>query len=131
MKKIYMILGSAILVLAAGCQKLDEGVSPENAGAPQEGGKVELLASLPVTRTILSTDFKLSWNKSDQIAVFNAPAGTEGYSGNIKFVNDDDATGKFSPVEGAVVPFEDGVNYDWFVCCPFGVVSSGTPFKTR
>ena len=129
MKKIYMILGSAILVLSAGCQKLDEGVSSENAGAPQEGGKVELLASLPVTRTILSTDFKLSWNKSDQIAVFNAPTGTEDYSGNIKFVNDDDATGKFSPVEGAVVPFEDGVNYDWFVCCPYRVLK-GVPELT-
>ena len=92
MKKISMILGGAILILAAGCQKLGEGVAPDNTDAPQEGGKVELFASLPVTRTILSSDFKLSWNKSDQIAVFNAPAGTEGYSGNIKFVNDDDAT---------------------------------------
>lgn len=130
MKKISMILGGAILVLAAGCQKLDEGASSENVGAPQEGEKVELFASLPVTRTILSSDFKLSWNKSDQIAVFNAPAGTESYSENIKFVNDDDATGKFSPVEGAVVPFADGVNYDWFVCCPHRVLNGLPELKT-
>ena len=124
-----MILGGAILILAAGCQKLDEGVSPENAGAPQEGGKVELLASLPVTRTILSTDFKLSWNSSEEIAVFNAPTGTDEYSANVKFTIDNDATGIFSPEDGAVVPFEDGVNYDWFVCCPHRVLK-GVPELT-
>ena len=132
MKKISMILGSAILILAAGCQKLGEGVVPDNTDAPQmgEGQKVELSASLPVTRTILSTDFKLSWNKKEQIAVFNAPTGTDVYSENIKFTIDDDVTGIFSPVEGAVVPFEDGVNYDWFVCCPYRVKDGIPELKT-
>lgn len=132
MKKISMILGGAILVLAAGCQKLGEGVTPDNTDAPQmgEGQKVELSASLPVTRTTLSSDFKLSWNKSEQIAVFNAPTGTDGYSENIKFTIDEDVTGIFSPVEGAVVPFEDGVNYDWFVCCPYRVLNGVPELKT-
>ena len=132
MKKISMILGGAILVLAAGCQKLGEGVTPDNTDAPQmgEGQKVELFASLPVTRTTLSSDFKLSWNKSEQIAVFNAPTGTDGYSENIKFTIDEDVTGIFSPVEGAVVPFEDGVNYDWFVCCPYRVTDGIPELKT-
>lgn len=126
-----MILGGAILVLAAGCQKLGEGVTPDNTDAPQmgEGQKVELSASLPVTRTTLSSDFKLSWNKSEQIAVFNAPTGTDGYSENIKFTIDEDVTGIFSPVEGAMVPFENGVNYDWFVCCPYRVLK-GVPELT-
>lgn len=132
MKKISMILGGAILVLAAGCQKLGEGMTPDNTDAPQAGEsqKVELFATLPVTRTTLSTDFKLSWNKSEQIAVFNAPTGTDEYSENIKFTIDEDVTGIFSPVEGAVVPFEDGVNYDWFVCCPYRVLNGVPELKT-
>lgn len=131
MKKISMILGGAILILAAGCQKLGEGVAPDNTDAPQigDGQKVELFASLPVTRTILSTDFKLSWNNKEEIAVFNAPTGTDEYSANVKFTIDNAATGIFSPEEGAVVPFEDGVNYDWFVCCPHRVLK-GVPELT-
>lgn len=121
MKKISMILGGAILVLAAGCQKLGEGVTPDNTDAPAvgDGQKVELFAKLPVTRTTLSSEFKLEWNKSDEIAVFNAPTGTENYSGNLHFKIDEDAAGKFSPVEGVEVPFVEDVNYDWFVCSPY------------
>lgn len=126
MKKISMILGGVILVLAAGCQKLGEGVTPDNTDAPQAGEEqnVELFATLPVRRTTLSSDFKLAWNKSDDIAVFNAPTGTENYSGNLKFIIDEDATGRFTPAEGVEVPFEDGVNYDWFVCCPYRVLKN-------
>ena len=132
MKKISMILGGAILVLAAGCQKLGEGMTPDNTDAPEvgEGQKVELFATLPLTRTTLSSDFKLVWNKSDQIAVFNAPTGTTEYSENLKFKIDEDATGKFLPVEGVEVPFEDGVNYDWFVCCPYRSTGGSAELKS-
>ncbi len=132
MKKISMILGGAILVFAAGCQKLDEGVTPDNTDAPQlgEGQKVELLATLPATRTTLSPDFKLAWNKSDVLAVFNAPTGTENYSGNLEFAIDENAKGIFSPAEGVEVPFDDGVNYDWFVCCPHRVTLGNVELKT-
>lgn len=131
MKKISMILGGAILVLAAGCQKLGEGVTPDNTDAPAvgDGQKVELFAKLPVTRTTLSSEFKLEWNKNDQIAVFNAPTGTENYSGNLHFKIDEDAAGKFSPVEGVEVPFVENVNYDWFVCSPFRETNGAAELK--
>lgn len=132
MKKISMILGASLLVLTAGCQKLGEGVNPDNTYTPEveEGHEVELYATLPVTRTTLSSDFKLEWNKNDVMAVFNAPTGTSGYSSNLKFAIDENAEGKFSPAEGVEVPFEDGVNYDWFVCTPWREANGAVELKT-
>ena len=103
-----------MLVLAAGCQGLAD-MTPENQKTPSteptEG--FALYANLPVTRTILDKEnFTLSWNKNDQMAVFNAPAGTEEYSSNLRFYVDEETTGKFTPGEGVEVPFEEGVNYD-------------------
>ena len=124
MKKTFQILGAAMLALAVvGCENepIDEGtntpVTPDEPSIeePAEPAELVLRANLPATRTTLSSDFKLSWNNSDVMAVFNAPTGTEDYSGNLKFVIDENAEGKFTPAEGVEVPFEDGVNYDWFV----------------
>jgi len=132
MKKISMILGASLLVLTAGCQKLGEGVNPDNTYTPEveEGYEVELYATLPVTRTTLSSDFKLEWNEKDVMAVFNAPTGTSEYSSNLKFAIDENAEGKFSPAEGVEVPFEDGVNYDWFVCTPWRETNGAVELKT-
>ena len=132
MKKISMILGASLLVLTAGCQKLGEGVNTDNTYTPEveEGHEVELYATLPVTRTTLSSDFKLEWNENDVMAVFNAPTGTYGYSSNLKFAIDENAEGKFSPAEGVEVPFEDGVNYDWFVCTPWREANGAVELKT-
>ena len=114
-----------MLVLAAGCQGLAD-MTPENQETPSteptEG--FALYANLPVTRTVLDKEnFTLSWNKNDQMAVFNAPAGTEEYSSNLRFYVDEETTGKFTPGEGVEVPFEEGVNYDWYVCFPFRQLS--------
>ena len=130
MKKTFMILGAALMALVAvGCQNepMDEGV---NAG-PEQNGEFALYASLPATRTTLNSDFSVAWHNTDQIAVFNAPAGTTDYSANLHFYIDEEATGKFTPEEGAVVPFEEGVNYDWYVIMPWrstnGVAEMVTP----
>lgn len=140
MKKTFQILGAAMLALAVvGCENepIDEGtntpVTPDEPSIeePAEPAKLVLRANLPATRTTLSSDFKLSWNNSDVMAVFNAPTGTEDYSGNLKFVIDEEATGKFTPAEGVVVPYEEGVNYDWYVLAPHrentGVAELTTP----
>lgn len=132
MKKTFQILGAAMLALAVvGCENepIDEGTNTPLT--PDEPTELVLRANLPATRTTLSSDFKLSWNNSDVMAVFNAPTGTEDYSGNLKFEIDDNAEGKFSPAEGVDVPYEEGVNYDWFVLAPYrennGVAELTTP----
>ena len=140
MKKTFQILGAAMLALAVvGCENepIEEGtntpVTPDEpvVEEPAEPAEFALYATLPATRTTLSSDFKLSWNNSDVMAVFNAPTGTEDYSGNLKFVIDENAEGKFTPAEGVEVPYEEGVNYDWFVLAPHrentGVAELTTP----
>lgn len=139
MKKTFQILGAAMLALAVvGCENepIDEGtntpVTPDEPSIeePAEPAEFALYATLPATRTTLSSDFKLSWNNSDVIAVFNAPTGTEDYSGNLKFVIDENAEGKFTPAEGVEVPYEDGVNYDWFVLCQWRSTGGSVEMKT-
>lgn len=130
MKKTFMILGAALMALVAvGCQNepMDEGV---NVG-PEQNGEFALYASLPATRTTLNSDFSVAWHNTDQIAVFNAPAGTTDYSANLHFYIDEEATGKFTPEEGLEVSLEEGVNYDWYVIMPWrstnGVAEMVTP----
>ena len=121
MKRISIIF-AATVVLAAGCQKgLENTDAPSiyDDAAVEEVSAVELTAKLPDTKTTLLDGFKLEWNMNDQIVVFNAPTGTEDYSANMHFYIDEEATGKFTPGEGVEVPFESGVNYDWFVCSPW------------
>ena len=105
------------MVVAASCQK---GLEDNNAPAVKgESSEVVLTAKLPDTKTSLKDGYKVSWTQNDQIAVFNAPTGTAEYSSNLHFYIDENAEGKFTAGEGTIVPFEDGVNYDWFVCSPW------------
>lgn len=139
MKKRFQILGAAMLALAVvGCENepIDEGtntpVTPDEpiVEEPAEPAKLVLCATLPETRTILNEDYSLDWAKNDVMAVFNAPTGTEDYSGNLKFEIDENAEGKFSPAEGVEVPFEDGVNYDWFVLYPYRATQGNVELTT-
>lgn len=127
MNKIYMIIGAALLLSATACQK---GLEGNQAG---DSSEISLYAELPQTKTTLLPDdgYKVMWTKDDQIAVFNAPTGTAEYSGNLHFKIDGDATGKFAPYNTNVeVPFEDGVNYDWFVCCPWRATNGSEELKS-
>ena len=140
MKKTFQILGAAMLALAVvGCENepIDEGtntpVTPDEPSI-EEPAEFALYATLPATRTTLTPEengYKLEWSKGDDLAVFNAPTGTADYSENLKFVIDEEATGKFTPAEGVVVPYEEGVNYDWYVLAPHrdkeGVAELTTP----
>ena len=114
MNRISIFFAASAMVFAAGCQK---GLVENNA--PETSEVVVLTASLPQTKTTLEEGYKVVWNKSDQLAVFNAPAGTADYSGNLHFFIDENAEGKFTAGAEVVVPFEDGVNYDWYVCSPW------------
>lgn len=116
MNRISIFFAASAMVFAAGCQKGLENNAPEVSG---EASEVVLTANLPQTKTTLEDGYKVVWNTNDQLAVFNAPAGTADYSGNLHFYIDENAEGKFTAGEGTVVPFEDGVNYDWYVCSPW------------
>ena len=124
MKNKSILWAAAVMVLAAGCQKgfEENGVPSVEGDVSVEGTEeVVLTAKLPGTKTTLLPEdgYKVKWNKDDQLVVFNAPTGTTEYSGNLHFFIDEEATGKFAPGEGVEVPFEDGVNYDWYVCSPW------------
>ena len=121
MNRLSIFFVASAMVFAAGCQKgLEENNLPETPGeVPGGASEVVLTANLPQTKTTLEEGYKVTWNKNDELAVFNAPAGTAEYSGNLRFHIDENAEGKFSAVEGIEVPFEDGVNYDWYVCSPW------------
>lgn len=138
MKKTFQILGAAMLALAmVGCENepIDEGNTPvipdePVVEEPAEPSELVLRANLPTTRTILDSDFKLKWTQNDQLAVFNAPTGTEEYSGNLHFFIDEEATGNFTPDEGVEVPFEEGVNYDWYVLFPYRATGGSAEMKS-
>lgn len=122
MKRLSIFLAASMMMFAAGCQKgLDDDKVPVvgDDASVEEKAEVSLVAHLPETKTTLEDGYKVVWNKSDQLAVFNAPTGTEDYSGNLHFMITDKDNGDFSPLDGVEVPFEDDVNYDWFVCSPF------------
>lgn len=127
MKKAIIIFGAAAMALATtGCQ--NEPI--EAPVVPAEPTELALYASLPATRTTLNEDFSLEWNLNDQLAVFNAPTGTTNYSSNLHFFIDAEAEGKFTAGEDVVVPFEDGVNYDWFVCAPYRATNGEAELKS-
>lgn len=132
MKKKYMLLSAALIVLMMpACQNLEESMNGSGETPEIETNEgFALYANLPVTRTTLLGDYSLEWNQSDRLAVFNAPAGTSEFSENLQFKIDEEATGKFSPADGVTVPFEDGVNYDWYVCCPYRYTNGATELKT-
>lgn len=137
MKKTFQILGAAMLALAVvGCENepIEEGNTPVTPDEPiveepAEPSELVLRANLPTTRTILDSDFKLSWTQNDQLAVFNAPTGSTEYSDNLHFFIDEEATGNFTPGEGVEVPFEEG-NYDWYVLCPYRATGGSAEMKS-
>ena len=65
------------------------------------------------------SNYVVSWTGGDALSVFNAPAGTAGWSGNLEFTLDDAEAGRFVPASGVVVPFEEGVLYDWKAVYPY------------
>ena len=140
MKKTIKFLGAAVLALAVvGCQNepVDEPATPVTPDEPtiEEPAEFVLRATLPTSRTILHDDYSLSWSSSDQLAVFNAPTGTADYSANLHFVTKVDENqvaqpGMFVAGEGIDVPFEDGVNYDWYVLAPWRETNGAEEIKT-
>lgn len=132
MKKNLIVLGAAMLALVAtSCENapVEEGNIPETPEAVEPADFV-LYATLPANRTTLKSDYSVEWNDTDQIAVFNAPTGTTGYSANLHFKISDVTTGAFAPIEGVEVPYEDGVNYDWFVVSPWRATSGSVEMVT-
>ena len=135
MKKISIFFAASMMVFAAGCQKgfEENGVPSVEGDVSVEGTEeVVLTAKLPGTKTTLLPEdgYKVKWNKDDQLVVFNAPTGTTEYSGNLHFFIDEEATGRFTPGQDVTVPFEDGVNYDWYVCSPWRATNGAAELIT-
>lgn len=77
--------------------------------------------------TMNPADYSVSWSDGDKLSVFNKPAGTGSWSGNLEYSVDDADAGRFVPASGVVVPFEDGVQYDWKAVYPYTAgLSAGT-----
>ena len=105
-----------IAILAFSC-------SPEQfETTPDNGTEIPVLiardAQLSKT-TMNPADYSVSWSDGDHISVFNRQAGTGSWSGNLEFSVDDTDAGRFVPASGVVVPFEDGVQYDWKAVYPY------------
>lgn len=63
--------------------------------------------------------YAVEWADGDAVSVFNAPAGTTAWSGNLKFVTNNASGGVFYPAQGVKTPFADGVAYDWTAVYPW------------
>ena len=120
-----------LALVATSCENapVEEGTRPETPEAVEPADFV-LYATLPANRTTLNSDYTVEWNESDQIAVFNAPTGTANYSANLHFKISDTTTGAFAPQEGVEVPYEDGVNYDWYVVSPWRATNGSVEMVT-
>lgn len=129
MKKSFMILGATLLALAAvGCQNdaIDEGNTPVTPDEPivEEPAEVVLHATLPESRTTLNADYSVEWKAGDILTVFQTvanetPAEWTNYKFTIVANENEEYDGTFKPDEGVVVPFENDVTYDWYVCSPY------------
>lgn len=69
--------------------------------------------------TMNANTFAVTWSDGDKLSVFNKPTGAGTWSGNLEFTLDDADAGRFVPASGVVVPFEDGVQYDWKAVYPY------------
>ncbi|MBR4826424.1 MAG: hypothetical protein IKZ91_00890 [Bacteroidales bacterium] len=69
--------------------------------------------------TMNANTYVVSWSDGDRLSVFNRTTGGSVWSGNLEFTLDDAGAGRFVPAPGVVVPFDEGVNYDWSAVYPF------------
>ncbi len=83
------------------------------------------------TKTVLNTDWSVSWSETDAMSVFNAGAGESEYSDNCRFLISDVASGKFvkdaSETSKSLIGEKEA--YDWYACSPwmqYGANPSGT-----
>ena len=78
-----------------------------------------LYANESSSKTILSSDFKVSWAEGDALTVFNAEAGSSTYSDNCRFTISEIATGKFIKDADDKALVTEYASYDWYVCYPY------------
>lgn len=113
MKKAFNIMIMAALVAAVSCQKT------EIISSEKEESQVVLYANETSSKTLLSSDFKVSWMDGDALTVFNAEAGSSTYSDNCRFSISETATGKFVKDADGKNLVSGAGSYDWYVCYPY------------
>ncbi|MBR4826423.1 MAG: hypothetical protein IKZ91_00885 [Bacteroidales bacterium] len=128
MKKIIFIVCSASVAILSllSCEKNDQPELKANAPAPA------IYAYDASTKTALGTDWSVSWDAADNLTVFNAASGDDGYSDNCRFlISGTPSDGKFIKDAGqtdkSLVSGES--SYDWYVCSPhmpYGSNPNGT-----
>ena len=108
----------AILALAVvvSCAPEKENIIPDNKDPETP---VLIARDAHFSKTAMNpADFSVSWSDGDKLSVFNAPTGTGSWSENLEYSVDDTGAGRFVPAPGVIVPFEDGVRYDWKAVYP-------------
>ena len=107
MKKAFVFAGLAAAALSfAGCNK-------EADVKGLDAIPCELILSNAVTRTV-NGGLSTAWVENDELNVFYAPAGSEEYSENTKFVVDDPETNHATGTAELVASA-----YDWYLLYPY------------
>ena len=128
MKKIIILTCSACIAILSlySCEKNAQPDLKANAPAPA------LHAFDASTKTILNNDWSVSWDSSDNLTVFNAASGDDGYSANCRFlISGNPSDGKFiKDASQTTNTLVSGASYyDWYVCSPhmpYGANPGGT-----
>ena len=93
----------------------------QQAAVPDKTLEIPVLTARDAnfSRTSMNpADYSVSWTSGDKLSVFNKAAGSGSWSEDLEFTLDDADAGRFVPASGVVVPFEDGVQYDWKAVYP-------------
>jgi hypothetical protein len=106
MKKALFFAGLAAALSLTGCNK-------EADVKGLDAVPCELILSNAETRTV-NAGMSTAWAENDELNVFYAPAGTDEYSENTKFVVDDPATNHASGTAELLASA-----YDWYLLYPY------------
>ena len=116
-KTIFLICSATIALLSVySCEKNQQPEQKTKAPA------ATLFAYDVNTKTTLDADFRVSWDNSDNLTVFNAAAGSSTYSDNCRFLIDGTPSdGKFikDPSETTKNLIDGESSYDWYACSPY------------
>lgn len=122
-KNIILIL---VAVTAVCCIKAGENAEVKPSAAPS------IFAYDASSRTILNSDWSLSWEEGDKLTVFNVASGGDEFSDNCRFVlSGTPSNGRFIKDETETTKelVSGESSYDWYVCSPwmqYGALPGGT-----
>ncbi len=133
MRKTVYTLAAILSPIAMLCSCSDA-LTPESSTSKEVNpAPVAALFAHPQTlsKTVLNSDWSVTWEDSDDMTVFNAGAGETSYSDNCRFSMSDASSGKFvkdvSETSKSLISGKE--SYDWYVSSPwmqYGSSPAGT-----